>query len=63
VDAAGDVFIVDDNRVLKPAAGSTTQTVVPIDGRHHPIGVGVDTSGAVYVVDGGNKRVVKLAAA
>lgn len=75
VDTAGNLYDVEGGgvdtgggccvpvQVVKLAAESTTQTVVPIAGLHHPIGVGVDTSGTVYVVHGGNNRVVKLAAA
>jgi DNA-binding beta-propeller fold protein YncE len=31
-------------------------------GINHPVRVAVDTAGNVYVVDGGNHRVLKLAA-
>ena len=51
-----------NNRVLKLAAGSTTQTVLPFTGLNHPAGVAVDTAGNLYVVDWGNNRVLKLAA-
>jgi sugar lactone lactonase YvrE len=36
--------------------------VLPLTGLDRPAGVAVDISGAVYVTDGGNNRVVKLAA-
>jgi DNA-binding beta-propeller fold protein YncE len=37
-------------------------TVLPLTGLSHPAGVAVDSAGDVYVTDGGNKQVVKLAA-
>jgi serine/threonine-protein kinase len=36
--------------------------VLPFTDLTYPGGVAVDTAGNVYVVDSGNKRVVKLAA-
>ena len=53
VDTAGDVYVADtgNNRVLKLAAGSSTQTVLPFTGLHDPDGVAVDTAGDVYVAD------------
>jgi serine/threonine protein kinase, bacterial len=61
-DAAGDVYVTDwsNNRVVKMAAGSYTQTVLPFTGLNHPSGVAVDAAGNVYVSDRGNDRVVKL---
>ena len=44
------------------AAGATTQTVLPFTGLKSPKGVAVDNAGAVYVVDAGNRRVLKLPA-
>jgi serine/threonine protein kinase, bacterial len=35
---------------------------LPFTGLNHPVSVAVDTAGDVYVVDGGNHRVLKLAA-
>ena len=51
-----------NNRVLKLAAGSTTQTVLPFTGLNGPYGVAVDTAGNLYDADTGNNRVLKLAA-
>ena len=42
VDAAGDLYVADDrnNRVVKLAAGSATQTVLPFTGLNGPVGCG-----------------------
>ena len=72
VDAAGNVYVTDShtNPVLKLAAGSNTQTVLPftdLDLCPNVIdaslaGVAVDAAGNVYVADSCHDRVVKLAA-
>jgi DNA-binding beta-propeller fold protein YncE len=69
LDSAGNVYVADsgNNRVLKLAAGSSTQTVLPFTGLALPAGVAVDTVGNVYVADPGHDseqddRVLKLAA-
>jgi serine/threonine-protein kinase len=69
VDRAGDVYVADsgNNRVLKLAAGSSTQTVLPFTGLASPTSVAVDPAGDVYVADPGldsdrHGRVVKLTA-
>jgi serine/threonine-protein kinase len=64
VDTAGDVYVSDrgNNRVVKLAAGPSTETVLPFIGLNDPEGVAVDTAGDVYVTDSANNRVVKLAA-
>ena len=41
-------------------AGSCAQTVLPFTGLTGPQGAATDAAGSVYVVDGGNNRVVKL---
>ena len=51
-----------NNRVLKLAAGSATQSVLPFTGLDDPGGVAVDTAGNLYVTDSHNNRVLKLAA-
>jgi serine/threonine protein kinase/sugar lactone lactonase YvrE len=64
VDTAGNLYITDNgnSRVLKLAAGSTTQSVLPFTGLNNPEGVAVDAAGDLYVADWGNNRVVELAA-
>ena len=65
VDAAGDLYVTNalNNRVLKLAAGSATQSELPFTGVNVPAGVAVDTAGNLYVTDSHNGRVLKLAAA
>src|ERR1700722_2602019 len=62
VDTAGAVYVTDwgDNRVLRLAAGSSSQRVLPFAGLS-PGGVAVDASN-VYVTDRGDNRVLRLAA-
>jgi DNA-binding beta-propeller fold protein YncE len=48
--------------LVKLAAGSTDQTVLPLTGLEYPDGMAVDTAGDVYVIDGKNSQVVKFAA-
>jgi DNA-binding beta-propeller fold protein YncE len=76
VDTAGNIYITDyvtaatdfnvpNSRVVKLAAGSTDQTVLPFTGLDYPRRVAVDTAGNVYVADntrGADTKVVKLAA-
>jgi streptogramin lyase len=70
VDAAGNVYVVDGNRVLKLAAGADTPTVLPFKlntvfgpGPHSVVtGMAVDSAGNVYVVDAEQKQVLKLPA-
>ena len=64
VDTAGTLYVADttNNRVVKLAAGSTTQDVLPFTGLSVPSGVAVDTTGNLYVTDADSFRVLKLAA-
>jgi streptogramin lyase len=72
VDGEGNVYVADSslNRVLKLAAGSNTQTVLPFTGlrlatdvvNYSIAAVAVDGPGNVYVADSGNNRVLRLAA-
>jgi serine/threonine-protein kinase len=64
VDVAGNLYVADNghSRVLKLAAGATTQTVLPFTGLSGAIGVAVDAAGNLYVTDPGNHRVLKLPA-
>ena len=61
VDSAGSVYITDNywQRVVKLAAGSPTQVVLPFTNLGRPLGVAVDGAGAVYVTDESNE-VLKL---
>jgi serine/threonine-protein kinase len=63
-DGAGNLYVTDmgNNRVLKLAAGLSTQTVLPFTGLLSPVAVAVDGAGNLYVSDDGNDQVVKLAA-
>lgn len=62
VDAAGGVYVTDgdNHRVVKLAAGASTQTVLPFTSLNHPYGVAVDTAGSGYVTDRNTNRVLKL---
>jgi serine/threonine-protein kinase len=72
VDSAGNVFVTmtvvhvigqgdtGTNRVLKLAAGATTQIELPFTGLKSPHGVAVDSAGNLYVTD--DNRVLKLPA-
>ena len=64
VDSTGTLYVSDNanNRVLKLAAGSSTQQVLPFTGLLGPTGVAVDGTGTVYVTDTLHNRVLKLAA-
>ena len=64
VDSAGNLYVVDglNNRVVKLAAGSSAQAVLPFTGLSVPKGVAVDAAGNLYVTDQSNSRVLKLPA-
>jgi len=50
------------NRVLKLAAGASSSTVLPFTDLDNPSDVAVHAAASVYVLDGGNFRVLKLPA-
>jgi streptogramin lyase len=59
------IFVVPNSRVVKLAAGSNDQSVLPFTGLGNVQGVAVDTAGNVYVTDntrGADTKVLKLAA-
>ena len=60
VDLAGAVYVTDggNNRVVKLAANSYTQTVPPFTGLNNPVAVSEDGSGNLYVTDANNNRVL-----
>ena len=70
---AGNVYVTDqdnhkfadDNHpgVWKLAAGASVPTLVPSGDLKEPNGISVDTAGNLYVTDGYQNRVWKLAAA
>lgn len=64
MDGTGTVYVADfgGKRVVKLAAGATTQAVLPFDGLQGPIGVAVDSAGRVSVTDYFNNAAVTLAA-
>jgi DNA-binding beta-propeller fold protein YncE len=60
VDTAGAVYVTDsgNNRVVKLAADSPTQTVPAITGLSNPVGIAMDNGGNLYVTDANNGRVL-----
>jgi len=60
VDAAGDVFYVDDINLYEVAAGSKAGAVVLSAGLKTPGGVGIDAFGNLYVTDTGNNRIIEM---
>ncbi len=59
VDAAGDVFYVDNINLYEVKAG-TTGAVVISAGLTTPGGVGIDSFGNLYVTDTGNNRIIEM---
>jgi sugar lactone lactonase YvrE len=59
VDAAGDLFVVDNsaNQVVKIAAGTGVQTTIA-SGLKNPSAVALDSAGDVFISDSGNNRVL-----
>ncbi len=55
VDSAGNLYISDyhSNTVVKIAAGTGQQTLLPATGLNAPYGVAVDLSGNVFIADSG----------
>jgi serine/threonine protein kinase len=64
VGPTGDVYVVDskNNRVLKLAAGTSTQTTLPFTDLNTPSAVTVSNGGDIFVTDTKNNRVLKLSA-
>ncbi len=58
----GSYVPVGKLRVVKLAAGSNEQTVLPFTGLEWPGGLGVDGAGNVFVSDGQNHRMLELPA-
>jgi DNA-binding beta-propeller fold protein YncE len=60
VDQPGAVYVTDsgNNRVVKLAANSYAQTVVPFTGLNNPQAVAVGREGLVFVTAGDNTRVM-----
>lgn len=61
-DSAAAVYVLDESRVLKLAAGASAPEQLPFTGLRRAQGLTVDAAGAVYVADSENKRVLKLPA-
>jgi sugar lactone lactonase YvrE len=61
-DKDGNVYVSEQGRVVKLAAGSNDQTELPITGVKNVGDVAADGAGNVYVIDFAGNRVLKLAA-
>ena len=59
VDASGNVYVTDYDRVVEVASDGTQTTIG--SGFNYPTGVAVGGAGTVYVGDYGNNRVEKIA--
>ncbi|MDH6283254.1 hypothetical protein [Prescottella agglutinans] len=55
----GNVYVLDQDRVVLLAAGRSTPTVLPFAGLQQPLGLAVE-HGNVYVADTFNQRVLEL---
>jgi DNA-binding beta-propeller fold protein YncE len=62
VDANGNLYVTDADRVVTLAADAEQPAVLPFSGLGEPCGVAVDDSGVIYVADSVNNRVVALPA-
>ena len=64
-DPTGVVYISDptNNQVVKLTPGATTTTTVPFTGLNKPTQLALDGAGAVYVLDSGTSRILKVDAA
>jgi DNA-binding beta-propeller fold protein YncE len=62
VDAGGNLYVTDADRVVALAADADQPAVLPFSGLSEPCGVAVDDSGVIYVADSVNNRVVALSA-
>jgi serine/threonine protein kinase, bacterial len=60
VDTAGNLYVIDETRVLKLSAGASTLEVLPFTGLNKPLGVAVDSAGDLYVTN--TAMVLKLPA-
>jgi hypothetical protein len=54
VDSSFNVYITDNDKVLKPAKDSPAGPVSPVTGLERAAGVAVSSGGDVYVTDWGN---------
>jgi hypothetical protein len=56
-DSAGNLYIADNNRILKVARNGAISTVAD---HLDPAGIAVDAAGDLYIADPGNHRILKL---
>ena len=55
VDAKGNVYVIDENQVLKLAPGNTAPTAMQFAGLKSPSSVAADTEGNIYVADAASR--------
>jgi len=62
VDAAGNVFLVDNatNQLFKVSSGGTPVAVPLGTALNSPFGVALDAAGNLYIADAGNNRILEL---